>query len=117
MRKVLLAFVMTVFVLGVQATNGEAENPKPTNYKEVISKIGYPETSKAQGIEGQVIVTLKVNKNGKVVNHRFDSYPCTDMRDAVKDVLKDLRFKAAKNASGEPVVGFIALPVNFKLTI
>lgn len=119
MKKQLLTLTMVFFVLGALASNGndKSEGPKPTNYKEVISKIEYPKVCKEKGIEGKVIVTLKVDKAGKVINHEFDSYPCTDLREAVKEVLKDLTFEPAKNAQGEVVTGKIAVPVNFKLTI
>lgn len=118
MKKTLLILTLVFFVFGALANNGgKAESPKPTNYKEVISKIEYPKVSKLKGIEGTVVVTLKINKAGKVINHEFDSYPCTDLRDAVKDIIKDLEFTPAKDAEGNTVVGKIAVPVNFKLTI
>lgn len=119
MKKQLLALTLTLFVFGAIANNGndKAEGPKPTNYKEVISKIEYPKECKEKGIEGIVVVTLKIDSDGKVINHEFGSYPCTDLRDAVKDKLKELKFTPAKDANGTAVVGKIALPVNFKLTI
>ncbi|MEP0987431.1 energy transducer TonB [Ekhidna sp.] len=119
MKKQLLILTMVFVVLSAQASNGngEAENPKPVNYKEIISEITYPKVCMEKGIEGKVIVTLKVNKDGKVINHQFNSYPCTDLRDAVKGVLKDLTFEPAKNAKGKAVVGKIAVPIDFKLTI
>ncbi|MEQ8904259.1 TonB family protein [Ekhidna sp.] len=119
MRKQLLILTMVLCVLGVQANNGngKAENPKPTNYQEVISTIEYPQVCKEKGIEGKVIVTLKIDKEGKVINHRFEEYPCSDLRDAVKAKLSDLNFEPAKNSAGQSVVGLIAVPVNFKLTI
>ncbi|WP_462248532.1 energy transducer TonB [Ekhidna sp.] len=121
MKKQLLVLTLALLVFGAQANNGkgkgEAEAPKPTNYKEVISQIEYPQVSKEKGVEGVVIVTLKIDKLGNVINHEFDSYPCTDLRDAVKSVIKDLKFQPAKDANGKEVVGKIAVPVNFKLTI
>jgi len=119
MKKQLLILAMALCVLGAQANNGDnkAENPKPINYKEVISNIEYPLVCKEKGIEGQVLVTLKIDQAGKVINHRFESYPCTDLRDAVKKVLPKLNFEPAKNSNGDAVVGLIALPINFKLTI
>ncbi len=119
MKKQLLILSLVLFVFGAQANNGkgEAEGPKPTNYKEVISQIEYPKVCKEKGIEGKVIVTLKIDEIGNVINHEFGSYPCTDLRDAVKDAIKDLKFVPAKDVNGNPIVGKIALPVNFKLTI
>ncbi|MEQ6165806.1 TonB family protein [Ekhidna sp. MALMAid0563] len=119
MKKQLLILTMMICVLGVQASIGDdkSENPKAINYKEVISNIEYPLECKEKGIEGQVLVTLKIDQNGKVINQHFEKYPCTDLRDAVKDILPKLNFEPAKNSKGEAVVGLIAVPVNFKLTI
>ena len=119
MKKHLLVLTLALFVFGVQANNGKgkAENPKPTNYKEVISQIEYPKVSKEKGIEGTVIVTLKIDADGNVINHEFEDYPCTDLRDAVKGVINDLKFTPAKDVDGKAVVGKIAVPVSFKLTI
>lgn len=119
MKKTLLILAIAFCVLGAQANNGDgkAENPKPMNYKEVVSNIEYPLVCKEKGIEGMVLVTLKIDQTGKVINHRFESYPCTDLRDAVKAVLPNLSFTPAKNSKGEAVVGRISVPVNFKLTI
>ncbi len=119
MKKQILSLVMIFFVVGVMANGGEkkAESPKSINYKEVLSKIEYPRVCKEKGIEGKVIVTVKVDTEGKVINHEFESYPCTDLRDAVKNILPELRFTPATNEKGEAVVGKIAVPVNFKLTI
>ena len=106
-------------MLSVQANHNDdkAMSPKPVNYKEVISDIEYPLVCKEKGIEGLVIVSLKVGMDGKVINHQFETYPCTDLRDAVKDILPELVFEPAKDKDGEVVVGRITIPVNFKLTI
>lgn len=120
MKKQLLAFTLTVlFAFGALAGNGkgEAESPKAVNYKKVISQIEYPQVCKEKGIEGQVIVTLKIDEMGNVMSHEFGSYPCTDLRDAVEKVIPNLTFSPAKDKNGVAVVGKIAVPVNFKLTI
>lgn len=119
MKKQLLTLTLALFTFIAFAGNGKgkAESPKSMNYSEVISKIEYPEQSKKNGIEGTVIVTLKIDEVGNVINHEFKSYPCTDLRDAVKAVIKDLKFTPAKNAEGTAVVGKIEMPVNFTLTI
>lgn len=120
MKKQLLSILaVLLFVVTVQANGGtdKAESPKAVNYIEVISDIEYPSVCKEKGIEGKVIVVIKVDENGNVINHRFDSYPCTDLRDAVKEILPTLKFEPAKNANGDNVIGLIAVPVNFKLTI
>ena len=119
MKKQILTLTMALFTFIAFAGNGngKAESPKSMNYAEVISEIEYPKVCKEKGIEGTVLVTLKIDEVGNVINHKFESYPCTDLRDAVKAVIKDLKFTPARNDEGTPVVGKIAVPVNFKLTI
>lgn len=119
MKKQVLILVMMLFVLGAQAYGGnnKAVNPKPINYQEVVSKLKYPQDSKEKGIEGRVVVTLKVDTEGNVISHRFESYPCSDLKEAVEKVVENLKFEPARNANGEVVIGRIAVPFNFKLTI
>lgn len=118
MKKYLLILTMVLGMLAVQASeNGEASAPKAKNYKEVISKVEYPRVCKEKGIEGKVIVMLKIDVEGKVISHEFISYPCDDLKDAVQVVLNDLEFVPAKNKDGMAITGSVALPINFRLTI
>ena len=121
MKKYITTLMMTICALAVIANGfgnkGEGESPKPVNYKEVISKIEYPKVCREKGIEGKVIVELKVDENGKVVNHKFESYPCSDLKKVVKDILPELQFKPATDSEGNAVEGRVTLPVNFQLDI
>lgn len=90
---------------------------KVTNYKEVLSQIEYPKVCQEKGIEGKVIVSLKVDATGKLISYDFIESPCSDLKEAVAMVLPALRFNPAVDQNGMPVAGRITMPVNFKLTI
>lgn len=87
------------------------------NYKEVLSQIEYPQVCKEKGIEGKVIVSLEIDKRGNIVNHEFVSFPCTDLRDAVKNSLSKFSFTPAINSNGQAITSRITMPVKFELTI
>ena len=95
----------------------EARDLEVTNYKQVVSQIEYPQVCKEKGIEGSVIVSLEIGKDGKVVSHEFISFPCTDLRDVVKDALTKFTFNPAINDHGQAIPSRITMPVKFELTI
>ncbi|GAB4251386.1 MAG: hypothetical protein Tsb0034_30370 [Ekhidna sp.] len=117
MKKLIVTLITAIFVFGASASNGKAEQAKVTNYKEVLSKIEYPQVCKEKGIEGKVIVNLVIDENGNITSHEFVAFPCTDLRDAVKTSLSQLQFIPARDENGVAVKGKFTLPVNFKLTI
>ncbi|MEP1097306.1 MAG: TonB family protein [Cyclobacteriaceae bacterium] len=117
MKKLIVLTFTLAFVFAAYAGNGKAEKPKATNYKEVLKEIAYPQASMEQGIEGKVIVELKINKAGEMVSYKFKSYPCSDMKEVVEQSLMKITFAPATNKKGEAVNGRVTLPVNFQLTI
>ena len=117
MKKILALSFTLAIVFASYATNGNAEKPQATNYKEVLKQIVYPQSSIEQGIEGKVIVELKINKAGEITNYKFKSYPCDDMKEVVESSINKITFLPATNKKGEAVKGKITLPVNFQLTI
>jgi len=118
MKKTLLMLLSVCFILFV---NGQplpsAKVVEVTNYKEVLSQIDYPQSCMKEGIEGRVIVSLKVDAKGNLVSHEFITYPCSDLKRAVTEALPKLKFNPAINQHGNAVVGRITMPINFKLTI
>lgn len=118
MKKTLLMLTATCFILFASAnTLTTAKEARVANYKEVLSKIEYPQVCKEKGIEGKVIVSLRIDSNGKMMSHEFLTYPCDDLKVAVAEALSELKFIPAVNQHGEAVTGKVILPVNFKLTI
>ncbi|MEM9339473.1 MAG: energy transducer TonB [Bacteroidota bacterium] len=115
MKRVLTFVMMNAMAFALFA--GENEAPKATNYKEVIKEIEYPQVCREKGIEGTVVVLLKISETGEIMNYRFNAAPCKDLQKAVEKSLSKLTFTPATNEVGQAVVGKIALPVNFKLSI
>lgn len=116
--KKLAAFTLlfAIVTLGY-AGNGTPESPKATNYKQILKEITYPQVCREKGIEGKVIVMLKIDKFGEIDSYEVKSSPCSDLREAVEAALPSMTFKPATNENGDNVAGSITLPVNFKLTI
>ena len=118
MMKTLLMLLSVCFILFV---NGQplssSKVVEVTNYKEVLSQIEYPQVCKEKGIEGKVIVSLRVDANGKLMSHKFIAYPCVDIKGAVMEALPKLKFNPAINQHGDAVAGSITMPINFRLTI
>ncbi|MEP5610601.1 MAG: energy transducer TonB [Cyclobacteriaceae bacterium] len=117
MKKLIALTFTLAIVFASYAGDGKAEKPKATNYKEVLKEIVYPQASMEQGIEGKVIVELKINKSGEITNYKFKSFPCSDMKEVVESALTKMTFVPATNKKGQTVNGRITLPVNFQLTI
>ncbi len=118
MRKGLFTCVSICLIL---LANGQsvssAKAVEVTNYKEVLSQIEYPQKCKEEGIEGKVIVSLKIDEDGKLINHEFIVSPCKMLKQAVANVLPMLRFAPAMDRYGNPMTSSITMPVNFQLTI
>lgn len=117
MKKLLALTITAIFVCGAYAGNGEAKEVKVTNYQTVLSNIEYPQVCRKEGIEGKVIVNLTIDSAGEITSSEFVSFPCTDLKEAVKNSLSQLEFQPARNSKGEAIEGKFILPVNFKLTL
>ncbi len=117
MKKVITLLMAVAFVFTLNAQNGVERGPKATNYKEVLKEITYPQNCRDAGIEGKVLVMLKISKRGTIKSYEFLSAPSGDIEAAVESSLSKLTFEPALNAKGHPVTGQLALPINFKLSI
>lgn len=117
MKKLITLALSMVFAVASYATNGEAESPKATNYKQILEEIEYPQVCREKGIEGKVIVMLNLDQYGAITSHEFKKSPCSDMEEAVEKVLPNMSFKPATDENGENIAGKIALPINFKLSL
>lgn len=117
MKKVFTLAITALFIFAASANNGEGELAKIKNYKEVVSKIEYPQISKEQGIEGKVIVSINIDEVGNIKDYKFLSSPCKNLTNAVEKSIKNLQFSPAKDTNGNPIAGKVVLPVDFKLTI
>jgi TonB family protein len=93
-----------------------AVSAEASNLRTVVDKIDYPLSAQKSGLEGRVIVKLKVNKQGKVVGHRVLLASDKVFASPVKNVLDDLVFTPAIGLDGENVSSSVIVPVYFKLT-
>lgn len=117
MKKIFTLAITALFVFAASASNGAGELAKISNYKEVVSKIEYPQVSKEQGIEGKVIVAINIDAMGNIKDYKFLSSPCPNLSKAVENSIKNLEFAPATDKDGNAIAGKVVLPVDFKLTL
>lgn len=117
MKKLLTVLFLFAFAFTTYAGGGAVENAKATNYKEVLKQIEYPQVCREKGIEGQVLVLLRIGKNGQIKSYKIKSAPCSDLEVAVENSLPFLTFEPGRDGNGKAVSSKVVLPVNFKLTI
>ena len=117
-------FTITTLVALLFVTTAFASDPtvavvsaKATNLQEVISGIVYPPSLRETGVEGKVIVVLKINNEGKTIETKYTSYTSIQLKEAVEVALEDLEFTPARNSDGEAIATSIRIPINFELTI
>ncbi|MCH1504583.1 MAG: energy transducer TonB, partial [Verrucomicrobiales bacterium] len=98
--------------------------PKPSKKRPVVgtpvatrrSKPSYPRAERRKGIEGTVVVSVRVDPNGRagaVSVARSSGNSALDAS-AVKAVRR-WRFKAATDSVGNPIAKVVSVPVVFKL--
>lgn len=63
------------------------------NFEEVREKIGYPEKAKKQGITGQVLVSIKADEKGNVIDYMVAKSDHKLLTQAVEAHIKELKFK------------------------
>ena len=91
---------------------------KPTKYDKppklrTSAKLIYPESARRMGIEGQVVLLIRIGKDGKVSETKIvRSIP--ELDDAAIATVKKIKFKPAEY-KGKPVPVWVRFPVNFKL--
>lgn len=90
---------------------------KVSNINEVMSNISYPLISRENGVEGRVVVLVKIDEEGDIISNEVVSSPCENLSKAVNESIKDLKFVPAKNEKGEAVPTSVKIPIDFKLTI
>ncbi|MEM6642747.1 MAG: energy transducer TonB [Bacteroidota bacterium] len=118
MKKLFLSTVIICFVLvGISQPMPASRVASISNYQEVLTEIKYPKIGKEKGIEGQVILSLTINEQGKLLKHSFVSSPSREFEEAVKHALPKLRFIPAINEEGITTSSTLTLPIKFELTI
>ena len=89
--------------------------PEPVGGMEsIIKKLYYPELAKRIGIEGRVVITALINKEGNVINaHVLKSlFPSLD--EVALNAVKETKFIPGKQR-GKPVNVEMKIPIQFRL--
>ena len=90
------------------------EEPQPININQLKQQIGYPEIARDAGIQGQVVVRVLVDKQGKYVKHQVVNQVHPLLSEAVEEHIEKLRFTPAIQA-GRPMKFWVNMPFNFNL--
>lgn len=132
MKKLVLfitALICWVFPIGICAQSEESEDEvfvaveqqpefpggQTALMKWLDNNIRYPETAKANGVQGRVIVKFIVEKDGSISKATVVS--CVDKAlglEAVRVIKKMPLWSPGKN-NGKPVRSYFTLPLTFKL--
>ena len=92
------------------------EAPKPVGGFEAIQeRLKYPDIARKAGIEGQVIVQVRISESGEVTETRvLRSLGHSGVDEAAVEAIKSVKWEPARN-QGKPVAARVAIPVTFKL--
>jgi TonB family protein len=88
------------------------KQPEPINMKEFYRGLGDHEVYRKKGIQGNVIVRVFLDKQGKYVKHTILRSPHPSLSDVVSKTIPVLRFTPAIH-QGEPVSVWIDMVVRF----
>ena len=75
----------------------------------------YPESARRQGVEGTVLLKIRITEQGRVETlqvERSAGHP--DLDQSALDAVQRWRFEPARRG-GEPVAVWVIIPVEFKL--
>ncbi|MEM8898472.1 MAG: M56 family metallopeptidase [Bacteroidota bacterium] len=90
------------------------EEPFPVNMKEVQKAIGYPEAAREAKIEGNMMVRVLVNEEGKYSKHTVVKQVHPTLAEPVEAHISKLVFTPAIK-DGKPIKCWINIPFNFIL--
>jgi periplasmic protein TonB len=133
-----LSSLAVIFMISVCSLNVNAQEEKETNSKDIIftvveeeaefiggidklmeflvKNLNYPQEAKEKGIEGKVIITFVVEKDGSIADLKLTNgigYGCDE--EAIRVVKLMPKWKPAKQR-GKNVRQQFILPINFNLS-
>ena len=119
LKHILLSFFMlSLFSLTSLSAQDKGHKmdkyPKCTNLVEVHQAIGYPKEAAKAGIEGKVMVKVKVDKYGKVSSHEILPGSPKELAESVEPHIASLTFTPGEK-DGKAVATMVTLPFLFKL--
>ncbi|MBX7243369.1 MAG: energy transducer TonB [Bacteroidia bacterium] len=84
------------------------------NLDSVMTLIGYPEMAKEAGIEGDVVLRIQVDENGRYVKHIVSKQVHPVLLKAVENNVKYLRFSPSYQGNS-PVKLWLYVPFRFRI--
>ena len=90
--------------------------PRPEGgFAELQRRVAYPEVARKAGIQGKVLVQVKIDENGDVVEHQIlESLGNNGCDEAALNAVKSVKWVPAKQGD-DPVAVWVAIPIVFKL--
>lgn len=88
---------------------------EPAPIVNIQTLVEYPEVAKRAGLEGKVIVSALIDKDGKVIKVEIDKSDYPVFEEAARKAMMKARFTPARQ-NGEPVKLWYTLPIVFKLS-
>jgi protein TonB len=88
---------------------------EPTPIVNIQSLVEYPEVAKRAGLEGKVIVSALIDKDGHVIKVEVDKSDYPVFEEAAKKAMMKAKFTPARQ-NGEPVKLWYTVPIVFKLS-
>ena len=119
MKKLTLSLALLLvatFAFSMSDPNMSAK-VKALNLDEVVNNIKYPTVTNEAGIEGTVIMYVKIDDEGNITESTALTKPCSQMIKSVESAMKDLKFEPAKDAAGHAIASAVRIPFEFKLTV
>lgn len=90
-------------------------DPELKNRGEISERIGYPQTARAEGIQGKVAFRLLISPSGELLSYSMLESPGDILTWAVEQYLWDLQFNPAQSKEGTAVYGWVEYFADFKL--
>ena len=117
---IFLATLLCVMSPRVNAFSAPGEKgqrlPRIVNYEEFVATMKYPAECRKLGIEGQVLIRLLINAEGRVERYRIISAPDDLMKKVCVKSIKQLKFLPARDKNNKAVPAYVDLPIIFDLT-
>lgn len=91
-----------------------SKEPRPKNIEEIKRLVGYPQIARDAGIQGQVVIRVLVDKQGRYKKHKVVNVIHPILSQAIEKHIDKIQFVPA-HKNNNPVQFWVNLPFNFKL--
>ncbi|MBX3009522.1 MAG: energy transducer TonB [Melioribacteraceae bacterium] len=118
MKNIKILFLIIILVASFTshyAQEKEGEHPMPVGgMKAILQNVVYPESAKAEKIQGKVLIKAVVGEDGKVINATLANDGNPVLAEAAIAAIKATEFLPAIK-DGKKVKAEVTIPVMFKL--